>query len=95
MKHLEFEELSPYAYTVKLKNSGRMIGNLITENNGTFLFYPPDNSGGWDSQLLREIADKIDELDKPFYDSVDEYWKTKDKVDDEIYFISDEDINGY
>ena len=66
MKYLEFEELSPLAYVVKVKDGGKRLGHLITENNGTFLFQPPPTYSAWQSYVLREIADKIDELDTPF-----------------------------
>lgn len=54
---------------------GRGIGWLNPLDDGFLYFFPDDYCGGWQAWVLREIADKLDELNKPWEDHINETLK--------------------
>lgn len=72
---------------IKLEKSTKFIYKAFTPNNkylGTFeldvdgyFHYWQDKSlnGAWDAYILRAIADKLDEVNKPYKEAVDEYFE--------------------
>ena len=51
-------------------NSDRDIGYIYMEVDGYWVFMPKTGQGHWDSYSLRAIADKLDELNKPWDDKI-------------------------
>ena len=48
-------------YTIVI--NGRQVGEIIRSLDGHFAFWPdPECHGSWPAHLLREIVEKIDEL---------------------------------
>jgi len=57
-------------YAVSTKN-GIFLGQLMPGDDGYHIFFSEDTRGAaWSGWLLREIADKIDELDKDWNEQV-------------------------
>lgn len=54
--------------------SGKSLGYLSTLEDGFYYFFSEDGrfGGGWDAWVLRQIADKLDELNKPWEDHINE-----------------------
>jgi hypothetical protein len=56
--------------------TGKEIGSFQLDSNGFYYFWEKsDLNGCWSAYTLREIADKLDEVNKPFDDSVKEYFE--------------------
>ncbi|HNR55116.1 MAG TPA: hypothetical protein PKJ19_08120 [Flavobacteriales bacterium] len=70
MFHLAFENIGPH-YSVTSPN-GKTIGHLHQLDDGFFYFFPEGLRGGaWDAWWMREIADKLDELNKPWVEQIE------------------------
>jgi hypothetical protein len=48
-----------------------LIGDLIMDVDGHFYFWPEDNNGAWSSYHLKELADKMDEINKSWDEQVE------------------------
>ena len=47
--------------------TGKELGNFQLDSNGSYYFWEKsDLNGCWSAHTLREIADKLDEVNKPF-----------------------------
>lgn len=51
------------------------MGDLVVGVDGFYVYWPARSDGYWDSHTMRKIADKIDELDKPWQDNINEYFE--------------------
>ena len=59
-----------------LAPNGKNVGRLHRFGDGSLYFLPNHGSnGGWSAWLMREIADKLDELNKPWEDHINETLK--------------------
>ena len=61
-------------YNLVTKN-GKLIGELLQDIDGYFYFWPTDNNGAWASNHLRELANKLDELNKEWDKQVEKETK--------------------
>ena len=72
---ITLEKENDQKYYVLWEN-GKQIGTFEMDVDGFFYFWDERNSyGSWSSYYLRVIADKLDEINKPFQDKVDEYFE--------------------
>lgn len=69
--NLELEKVSKFVYNVKVNNT--KIGTLELDESGFYSFWY-NNAGSWSSYSLRLVADKLDEINKPYKEVVDEYF---------------------
>ena len=58
-----YQKINNDKYNI-VTNKGKLIGELIMDVDGYFYFWPEDNNGAWASSHLRELANKLDELNK-------------------------------
>lgn len=60
--------------------SGKSLGSFQMDPDGSYYFWEDEElTGCWTSQNLREIADKLDEVNKPYNDLLKEYFAKKQK----------------
>ncbi len=59
-----------------LTENGKEIGLLYLDVDG-YYYYEPAGTGGYSSYHLREIASVLDDINKPYQDQLDEYFKTR------------------
>jgi hypothetical protein len=57
-------------YRVEWEN-GVYIGDILMKEDGFYDFWPIQHGGYWPSYILRVIADKLDEINKPWQDQID------------------------
>jgi hypothetical protein len=48
----------------------KFIGDIIMDVDGYFYYLPSDERGTWSAWTMRLIADKLDELNKPWDDYI-------------------------
>lgn len=60
-------------------NERVLIGELIVGLDGFYGFHLSRGYGRWESAVLREIADKIDELNAPWEKNINEYFEKEAK----------------
>lgn len=53
-----------------LSDNGKKLGELLQDVDG-FLYFWPSESGCWNAHIMHAIADKLDELNKPWQDVID------------------------
>ena len=61
--NLIYQQINQQKYSVRTKN-GKLIGEFIRDVDGYFYFWSENNLGAWPSHLLRDIADKLDEINQ-------------------------------
>ena len=49
-----------------------LIGEMVAGDDGFYVFWPTGNLGAYSAALLRSIADKLDEKNKPVWKYYDE-----------------------
>lgn len=64
-----YQKITEHKYNIVTYNY-KLIGELIKDVDGYFYFWPEDNNGAWASHNLRELADKLDELNKEWDEQV-------------------------
>jgi len=65
-----YQQVNQQKYIVRT-NNGKFIGEFIMDVDGYFYFWAENNLGAWPSYLLRDIADKMDELNKSWNEQVE------------------------
>ena len=65
-------------------SSGGSIGRFLLEVDGCYYFELAEKRRGgvWSDYALIEIGTKLKELNQPFYDQLDSYFKTKELIVD-------------
>ena len=59
------------------------LGTFELDTDGFYHYWENKSlDGSWSSHTLRLIADKLDEVNKPYNDSLNEYFKNKDNTGD-------------
>lgn len=71
--NLIYQQISQHKYNIVTGNQ-KLVGELIMDVDGYFYFWPEDNNGAWSSYLLRQLADKIDEINKPWNQKTEGFW---------------------
>jgi len=61
--NLIYNKIDAHKYNIVTHN-GKLIGELLMDVDGYFYFWPEDNNGAWSSSHLRELTNKLDELNK-------------------------------
>jgi len=64
------------AYNVKVKAGIGSMGQFIMDVDGCYYFWPEPGEGCYSDYVLLELGTLLKELNKPFYDSVDEYYNS-------------------
>lgn len=68
---LKFQPVNLNESIFVLHENGKCLGELMKKDDGYYDWWPNQYlSGYWPSNVLREIADKLDELNKPWHDTV-------------------------
>lgn len=63
----------PITYNVFWEN-GKRLGYFRLDVDGYYYFEELPNGGYWSAHSLRYIADKLDEINKPYDDEVNQYF---------------------
>ena len=59
-----------------LSDNGKEIGSFHLDSDGFYYFWQDDAlTGCWTAHNLREIADELDKINKPYRDSIEEYFR--------------------
>ncbi len=58
-----YQQINQQKYIIRT-NNGKLIGEFIMDVDGHFYFWSENNLGAWSSHLLRDIADKLDEINQ-------------------------------
>ena len=69
-----YQKIDNQKYNMRTIN-GKLIGELIMDVDGYFYFWPADNNGAWAANHLRELANKLDELNKEWNKQVEKELK--------------------
>ena len=81
-----------------LADNGKEIGSFQLDIDGYYYFWENSElTGCWTGNNLREIAELLDEVNKPFDEQVKEYFtKLKEKQSDcEHNMVQDSDWDGH
>jgi hypothetical protein len=64
-------------YDVTVKDNGKVVGFFLPEVDGFYYFQitNPTQNGLWQSHVLIEIGNLLEELNKPWVDHLNEYFK--------------------
>ena len=64
-------------------DSGKDIGSFQLDLDGFYYFWQDEDLvGWWTAHNLREIADELDKVNKPYRNSIEEYFKKEDEKRD-------------
>ena len=68
-------------YKLYPKTSDKLIGSFIVDVDGYLYFWeePDLGRGCWSAHILREIADKLDALNKGWNDHINAYFEEQQK----------------
>lgn len=66
-------------YRVEYEN-GVYLGDILAKEDGFYDFWPDLKGGYWPAYLLHVIADKLDELNKPWEDNIAVYFDNETKT---------------
>lgn len=75
---ISLEKVDHAGYKIFFKN-GVFLGDLLIKEDGFYGFWPELRGGYWDSYVLREIADTLDELNAPWQKEIEKYFAEQEK----------------
>jgi len=72
-KSIIYQKINQRQYIVRanIDFPQREVGSLVMGVDGYFYFWPVDNNGAWSSYHLREVANKLDEINKEWHQQVE------------------------
>jgi len=77
MNRLICEKINEHIYVLKTVGNNAIVGEFDKIDNNCFYFRPDDyNNGYFESDILREIANKLDEINRPWKNDTEEYFNT-------------------
>ena len=79
LKHgIKVEKQLNNTYKVYYDNNV-FLGDIFAKEDGFYDFWPeyPGRGGYWPAYLLREIANKLDQLNEPYQKDIDTYFANK------------------
>ena len=77
---INYKKISDTKYQGVFDN-GVILGDIYMEVDGFFVFWPNEDvnkKGYWESWVFREIADKLDEMNKPWKEEIDRYFNEQE-----------------
>lgn len=64
-------------------DNGKDIGSFQLDSDGFYYFWmDEDLTGCWTAHNLREIADELDKINKPYRNSIEEYFRKENEKKD-------------
>ena len=72
-KFLNFSTIRPGEYAVYYEDRV-FLGLIFAKEDGFYDFWPDLKDGCWSAYVLREIADKLDEINAPYEKELNEYF---------------------
>ena len=76
---MEIEIIKTGTHVKELVVNNKSIGELIRDIDGYFYFWPnPTLKGSWNSNALKLIASKLDEVNSDMDKSINEYFLNAD-----------------
>jgi hypothetical protein len=80
MSSIEIVKLKDNSFKIYHVPNGKYLGKASLDVDGMYYYWPCEKlSGSWSSYSLREIADRLDELNKEYEESVKEYFRGNSK----------------
>lgn len=73
-------------YLVQFTGNGKFLG-IFQQDVDCYFYFVPDNlteGGYWSSWVLKAIADKLEELNKPWEDQIAQYFKDNPPINEEV-----------
>ena len=70
--NLIYKQINSQKFEVLTLNN-MLVGSLIMDVDGYFYFWP-SNDGCWPSHIMHSIANKLDEINKPWNDEINDYF---------------------
>lgn len=70
---ISVEKVGPAAYNVTAYN-GSSMGEFLMKEDGYYAFWPDHREGYWPAYMLRALADKLDELNKEWDESTQQFF---------------------
>ena len=69
-KYIDTNELADNSFSVFLRDSGKILGEIYKEVDGYYVYQPDKANGCWESYAMRTIADMLDEMNKEWDEQV-------------------------
>ncbi len=71
-----------------MRHSERFPDDFLTLEDGYWYFWPAEtNQGAYSAYNLREIADELDAMNKPWDDSVNEFFQSSSTPEESIHEV--------
>ncbi len=71
---MNYKKIDDNQYEVFFENGVKM-GEFLKEVDGSFYFFPELKGGFWAGYIMRELADKEDELNKDWNNEISKYFE--------------------
>ena len=71
-------KIDEHAFDAFAEN-GVKIGQILREVDGFFVFYPEQHGGFWPAHMLREVSNKLYELNEPWEKQINDYFDAQTK----------------
>lgn len=72
---IKLEKVSKFVYKAFTPNN-KYLGTFELDVDGNYHYWQDKSlNGAWSAYQLKAIADKLDEINKPYKENVDEYFK--------------------
>lgn len=76
---LTFTKVNEVIYNISFNNCD--LGKLCCIEDGFFYWFPPKFDGGFiDSWILKQIYEYVDELNRPYNESIDRFFENEKKL---------------
>lgn len=71
---MTIERIKDQLAYIAYHDNGVKLGEIIMSEDGYYVFFPELREGFWEAYVLRQIADKVDEMNKPWDDQVKQFF---------------------
>jgi len=71
--NLIYKQIDKQKFNVLTPND-HLVGELIMDVDGYFYFWQNHSDGCWSSHIMRSIANKLDDINKPWNDEINDFF---------------------
>ena len=71
--NLIYKQIDKQKFNVLTPND-HLVGELIMDVDGYFYFWQNRSDGCWSSHIMRSIANKLDDINKPWNDEINDFF---------------------
>ena len=83
MQTIILEKINDLSYQISYCENDKHLGEFILDVDGFWYYVPSEGHGWWSDYLLIEIGESLKELNRPYAEHIENYFKQQEGLEDD------------